>query len=32
MGSYIIDMDHRDFYNICIRETRVWTYHQIILA
>ena len=24
IGSYIIGTDHRYFYNICIRETRVW--------
>ena len=32
MGGYIIDTYHRDFYNICIREPRILTYHRMILA
>ena len=30
-GDYILGTDHRDFYNICIREPRVSTYHWMIL-
>ena len=31
-GGYILGMDSRYFYNICIREPRVLTDHQMILA
>ena len=31
-GGYIIGKDRRDFYNICIREPRLSTYHRMILV
>ena len=31
-GDYILGTDHRDLYNVFIREPRVLTDHQIILA
>ena len=31
-GDYILGMDRRDFYNVCIRESRLLVGHQMILA
>ena len=31
-GDYILGTDHRDLYNVFIREPRVSTYHRMILS
>ena len=31
-GNYIIGTEQRDFYNVCVREPRVLTDHQMILV
>ena len=32
MGDYILGTDRQDFYNVCIRDPRLFTDHQMILA